>query len=91
MSILPAAIFVFCGAFRAASLVRSPQVTRRVVDLLSAVKLLLGAILAIFLAVTLAYVPRDDWGKWATAGYALELIAAVSVNNLEESNQLMSA
>ncbi|KAK0474311.1 P-loop containing nucleoside triphosphate hydrolase protein [Armillaria luteobubalina] len=36
MSILPAAIFIFCGVFRAASLVRSPQVTRRAIDLLSA-------------------------------------------------------
>ncbi|PBK93614.1 P-loop containing nucleoside triphosphate hydrolase protein [Armillaria gallica] len=79
MSILPAAIFIFCGVFRAASLVRSPQVTRGAIDLLSVVKLLLGTILAVFLAVTLAYVPRDDWGKWATAGYALELVAAVSI------------
>ncbi|KAK0209206.1 P-loop containing nucleoside triphosphate hydrolase protein [Desarmillaria ectypa] len=77
MSILPAAIFIFCGVFRAASLVRSPQVTRRAIDLLSAVKLLLGTILVAFLAVTLAYIPRDDWGKWATAGYALELVAAI--------------
>lgn len=86
MSILPAAIFIFCGVFRAASLVQSPQVTRRAIDLLSAVKLLLGTILAVFLAVTLAYVPREDWGKWAIAGYALELVAAVSMNVLEESS-----
>ncbi|KAK0501032.1 P-loop containing nucleoside triphosphate hydrolase protein [Armillaria luteobubalina] len=80
MSILPAAIFIFCGVFRAASLVQSPQVTRRAIDLLSAVKLLLGTILAVFLAVTLAYVPREDWGKWAIAGYALELVAAICLS-----------
>ncbi|KAK0465925.1 P-loop containing nucleoside triphosphate hydrolase protein [Desarmillaria tabescens] len=77
MSILPASIFIFCGVFRAASLARSPEVTRRAIDLLSAVKLLLGTILVATLAVTLAYVPRDDWGKWATAGYALELVAVI--------------
>lgn len=86
MSILPAAIFIFCGTFHAVSLVRSPQVTRRTIDLLSAVKLVLGAILVAVLAATLAYVPRDGWGKWATVGYALELVAAVSVQSPEESS-----
>ncbi|KAF9033283.1 P-loop containing nucleoside triphosphate hydrolase protein [Hymenopellis radicata] len=82
MSIVPSVILIAYSATRLKSLVQAHQVTKNVVDILSAFKLALGLTLFAATAACIALVPRTGWGYWATAAFSLELVTSLCVASL---------
>lgn len=78
MSITPSALFLFCCILRVKTLIESKRVTKHAVDILSAFKLVSGLVLLAGTSACVALAPRVGWGKWATVGYSLDLLATVS-------------
>lgn len=77
LAILPAAVFLFLGITRLTDLWRRHSITKSKLDALACVKIFLCAVLITSLASTLALLPRDGWGDWASTAYGVELSASV--------------
>lgn len=77
LAILPAAVFLFLGITRLTDLWRRHSITKSKLDALACVKIFLCAVLIASLASTLALLPRDGWGDWASTAYGVELSASI--------------